>query len=158
MKYAILGPRYGVIKVLNEPNERTVEISDELAEKATTIRPAFLIDNDITNHMIEQEKGFQLKWDEENKVWNKIPITRPVPQKISARQIRLWLVNHGISMDMVDVAIDGIEDETTKQLVKVEWEYAPHVERNHAWLIPMAQVLGFTEEQIDQCFRESIKI
>jgi hypothetical protein len=81
--------------------------------------------------------------------------TPDVPQAISARQIRLWLVRHGVSLAMVDAAIDGIQDAMTREAVRVEWEYAPHVERTHAWLVPMAAALGLTEAQVDAAFREA---
>lgn len=75
-----------------------------------------------------------------------------VPESVSARQIRLWLINNGIQLTQVDSAINSIEDPITRETVKVEWEYAPYVERNHPMLVPLAQALGLTEQQIDQAF------
>jgi hypothetical protein len=75
-----------------------------------------------------------------------------VPESVSARQIRLWLINNGIQLIQVENAINSIEDPITRETVKVEWEYAPYVERNHPMLVPLAQALGLTEEQIDQAF------
>jgi len=82
----------------------------------------------------------------------------PVPQQISARQIRLWLVQHGVSLAIVETAIDAIPDATTRESVRVEWEYAPHVERTHAWLVSIAAALGLTETQVDQAFREASQL
>ena len=87
--------------------------------------------------------------------WQHAPDNSPVPPSIPARQIRLWLVRHGVSLAMVEAAIDGIPDAVTRESVRVEWEYAPHVERTHAWLVPMAQALGLTEAQVDAAFREA---
>ena len=87
--------------------------------------------------------------------WNYATDTSPVPLQISARQIRLWLVQHGVSLAAVDAAINAIPDAVTRESVRVEWEYAPHVERSHAWLVPMAAALGLTEAQVDQAFREA---
>jgi hypothetical protein len=84
-----------------------------------------------------------------------IVIPTPVPTSISARQIRLWLIQHGIQLDQIDNAIQQIQDDMVRQTVKIEWEYAPYVERSHPWLIPLAQSLGLNEEQIDQAFREA---
>jgi hypothetical protein len=42
--------------------------------------------------------------------------------------------------------------------VRVEWEYAPYVERSHSMLIPLAAALGLTEEQVDQAFIEAAGI
>ncbi len=87
--------------------------------------------------------------------WQHALDNSPVPPSISARQIRLWLVRHGVSLAAVDAAIDGIQDAMTREAVRVEWEYAPYVERTHAWLVPMAQALGLTAEQVDAAFREA---
>jgi hypothetical protein len=78
-----------------------------------------------------------------------------VPQSISARQIRLWLVRNGVSLATVEAAINAIPDAVTRESVRVEWEYAPYVERTHAWLVPMAAALGMTESQVDAAFREA---
>jgi hypothetical protein len=80
------------------------------------------------------------------------------PSRISARQIRLWLVQHSISLSQIDGAIDSIEDPITREIVKIEWEYAPYIERSHPWLVPLAQSLGLNEEQIDQAFIEASTI
>lgn len=79
----------------------------------------------------------------------------PVPASVTARQIRLWLVTHGVSLASVDAAIDSIPDAMTRDSVRVEWEYAPYVERSHALLIPLAAALGLTEGQVDAAFREA---
>ncbi len=78
-----------------------------------------------------------------------------VPESVSARQIRLWLINNGFQLIQVEQAIDSIQDLITRETVKIEWEYAPYVERNHPMLIPLAQALGLTENQVDQAFIEA---
>jgi hypothetical protein len=97
----------------------------------------------------------------ENATWDgsewKIP-TEPIPSTVSARQIRLWLVQNGFQLSQIDAAINSIEDTTTREIVKIEWEYAPYVERSHPWLVPLAQSLGLTEEQVDQAFKEASSI
>lgn len=79
----------------------------------------------------------------------------PVPQSVTARQIRLWLVRHGVQLASVDAAIDTIPDAVARDGVRVEWEYAPYVERSHPWLVPLAQALGLSEAQVDAAFREA---
>ena len=82
-----------------------------------------------------------------------------VPESVSARQIRLWLVQRGgISLAAVDAAIDAIQDQPTRDSVRVEWEYAPYVERAHPFLVPLAAALGLTEQQVDQAFIEAAGI
>lgn len=77
------------------------------------------------------------------------------PQTVSARQIRLWLVARGVSLAAVEAAIDTIPDQTQRDMVRVEWEYAPYVERSHPMLIPLAAALGLDEAAVDQAFREA---
>lgn len=84
-----------------------------------------------------------------------LPLLSAIPKNISARQIRLWLIQHNFQLSQIDDAIDSIQDTMTRETVKIEWEYAPYVERNHPWLIQLAQSLGLNEEQIDQAFREA---
>jgi hypothetical protein len=78
--------------------------------------------------------------------------------RISARQIRLWLLQNGISLQMVNDAISSIEDTFLRDSVSIEWEYAPYIERNHFMLIPLAQALGLTEQDIDRGFIEAFNI
>lgn len=78
-----------------------------------------------------------------------------MPQTISARQIRLWLVGHGYTLAQVEQAIDGIPDQQQREMVRVEWEYAPHVSRSHDMLIPLAAALGLDEAAVDQAFLEA---
>jgi hypothetical protein len=83
------------------------------------------------------------------------PPPPPVTATVSARQIRLWLIRHGISLAQVDAAIDAIPDQLQRDSVRVEWDYAPHVDRSHSMLIPLAAALGLTEQQVDQAFIEA---
>lgn len=87
------------------------------------------------------------------------PITNPsIPESVSARQVRLWLVQNAISLDMVANAINSIEDVVTKNSIAIEWEYAPYIERKHPMLVPLAQILGLTEADIDRAFIEASNI
>jgi hypothetical protein len=85
-------------------------------------------------------------------------LTPPVPESVSARQIRLWLVRHGISLAQVDAAIDAIPDQLQRDSVRVEWDYAPYVERTHPMLVPLAQALGLTQAGIDDAFIQASTI
>lgn len=94
------------------------------------------------------------QWDGEE--WVLPPV--PVPESVTARQIRLWLVSHGVSLAAVEAAIDAIPDAQQREMVRVEWEYAPYVERIHPMLVPLAAALGLSEAQVDQAFREAATI
>lgn len=86
------------------------------------------------------------------------PTPPVVPDTISARQIRLWLLQNGVSLQMVADAIATIEDSVLRDSVAIEWEYAPYIERDHPMLVPLAQALGLTESDIDRGFVEAINI
>jgi hypothetical protein len=93
----------------------------------------------------------------ENHYWNNgewVLINPPIPESISARQIRLWLINNGVQLAQVESAIDTIEDLILRETTKVEWEYAPYIERNHPMLVPLAQILGLSSSDIDRAFIE----
>lgn len=77
-----------------------------------------------------------------------------IPDTVSARQIRLWLLQNNISLQMVNDAIATIEDAVLRDSVAIEWEYAPYIERNHPMLVPLAHSLGLTESDIDRAFIE----
>ena len=80
------------------------------------------------------------------------PTTVIPPQTISARQIRLWLIDNNISLTSVEAAINSIIDEKLREKTLVEWEFAPYVERNHPLLDTLGEALGLTSEQIDAAF------
>ena len=87
-----------------------------------------------------------------------LPELPAVPVSVTARQIRLWLVRHGVSLAQVDAAIDAIPDAQVREEVRVEWDYAPYVERSHPMLVPLAAALGLNEAQVDEAFREASTI
>jgi len=75
-----------------------------------------------------------------------------IPETITARQVRLWLIDNNISLASVEAAIDTITDLKLREKTRVEWEYAPYIERNHPLIESLAQYLGLSSEQIDQGF------
>jgi hypothetical protein len=117
----------------------------------------YIPDNIPENHIIEST-SYTIDHDIKKVygIYSVSPI--PPPQTISARQIRLWLLQNGISLQMVSNAIAAIEDPITRDSVSIEWEYAPYIERNHPMLVPLAQALGLNETDIDRGFIEAINI
>jgi hypothetical protein len=81
-----------------------------------------------------------------------------VPESISPRQIRLWLVEHNISLSAVDAAIASIPDTLLREKTKIEWEFSPYVERNHPMINSLGLALNLTSEQIDQAFVEAAQL
>ncbi len=86
------------------------------------------------------------------------PESPAVPASVSARQIRLWILRQGINLAQVAAAIDAIPDVLQRDSVRVEWEYAPYVERSHPMLVPLAAALGLSEQQVDQAFAEASQL
>jgi len=78
--------------------------------------------------------------------------------RISARQVRLWLIQNNISLQSVIDAINTISDPILRDSTMVEWEYAPYIERSHPMLVPLAQSLGLSESDIDRAFVEASNI
>jgi hypothetical protein len=79
----------------------------------------------------------------------------PVPPTITARQARLWLIRHGITLAQVDAVIASIPDAITRESVRVEWEYGTDVNRNIAWLAALGPALGLDAATLDAAFREA---
>jgi hypothetical protein len=110
---------------------------------------------DVPEGWIPPEGCTAVPDDELPESWERAPDSSPVPPQVSARQIRLWLVGHGVALANVEAAIDAIDDAATRETVRVEWEYAPYVERSHPWLVPLAQSLGLDDAGVDAAFREA---
>ena len=94
----------------------------------------------------------------ENAVWGAGSWTIPepvIPDTVTARQIRLWLVLNGHALSQVEAAIDAIPDAQQREVARIEWEYAPYVERSHPMLVPVAAALGLSQADIDRAFTEA---
>ena len=90
--------------------------------------------------------------------WQYAPDTSPVPPAISARQARLWLVRHGVSLAAVDAAIASIPDTLARESCRVEWEYGTEVHRDSEWLATLGPVLGLDGAALDAAFREAARL
>ena len=131
-------------------NKNTFELK-ELSEELVSNWTKF--DNPKRNDwiLVPEKPSDEAIWN--NGSWEIPEIS--MPQTVSARQIRLWLIQHNLQLSQIESAIDNIEDPLVRETVRVEWEYAPYIERSHPWLAPLSQSLGLNEEQIDQAFREA---
>lgn len=77
----------------------------------------------------------------------------PVPDLVSMRQARLGLLNAGL-LDDVEAAIITM-DEPGRTATQIEWEYSTEVSRTSPTTAMLAGVLGLTEDQIDELFRQA---
>lgn len=85
-----------------------------------------------------------------------VPPPEPTPEDVreampplTARQLRLGLVDNGYSVAQVEAAIAAIADETEREKAQIEWEYASEYRRTHPLIGQIAAALGLTAEQID---------
>ena len=73
-----------------------------------------------------------------------------VPQRITARQARLALLEAGF-LDDVEAIIDALPANVRAQ-VRIEWDRATHVERGSQVTQMVATALGLTAAQVDDLF------
>ena len=119
-----------------------IEQRPEIPENSVLVGPTYTIDHEnkrvVGSFSVEQ-------------ITPRVP---NVPRSISARQIRMWLVKNGYSLAEIESKIDAIEDPLQRDLVRVEWEYAPYIERNHPMIGPISTSLEMTSEEVDRAFIE----
>lgn len=75
-------------------------------------------------------------------------IRRENTQSVSPRQIRLALLQMGISMSTIDSALASLSEPTKSQAI-VEWNHASYFERNWPLVSAVAAILGWTDSQLD---------
>ena len=73
-----------------------------------------------------------------------------VPQRITARQARLALLEAGL-LDDVDAIIEALPA-NVRAHVRIEWDRATHVERGSAVTQMVAAAMGLTSAQVDALF------
>ena len=73
-----------------------------------------------------------------------------VPQRVTARQARLALLNAGL-LDDVEAIIEALPANVRSQ-VRIEWDRATHVERGSQVMQMVATALGLTSAQVDALF------
>jgi hypothetical protein len=94
--------------------------------------------------------------DEGNRVGvNQLPPgPATVPATLTAVQIRLWLVAHGITLKQVADAIAALPEET-REATRIEWEYSATIHRTSSTLVAMAVAFGMDGNAIDAAFTEA---
>ncbi|MBD9651987.1 hypothetical protein IB267_26870 [Ensifer sp. ENS09] len=77
---------------------------------------------------------------------------------LTARQLRLGLVNNGFALADVDVAIEALPDGAEKEKARIEWQYAGEFNRDHPLLTTIAAQLGISAEQFETMWVEALKL
>ena len=83
------------------------------------------------------------------------PPPEPVPESVTARQARQWMIENDIMPSQVDAMIAEIEGEKERELLQNYWEYSTEYQRNHPLLIELGERLDLTHDELDQAFREA---
>ena len=68
------------------------------------------------------------------------------------RQLRIALIQAGISLSTVQNFIDSIQDPVQKEIAIAEWEYALEIRKEHPLVKAIAANLNLTEAQINAIF------
>lgn len=68
---------------------------------------------------------------------------------LTARQIRLGLLQNGVTGAQVESALAAIPDQTERETALIEWEYATQFYRTHPLIDAMAAAFSWTPEQVD---------
>ena len=82
------------------------------------------------------------------------PEPEPIPQRISMRRARLVLLDKGL-LASIQGAIDSLP-EPEKSAAQIEWDYSTEVWRTKPFVLAIAQGLGWTEQDLDNLFREAM--
>lgn len=68
---------------------------------------------------------------------------------LSARQLRLGLVDAGISPNQITAAIGSMSPGIDKNKAQIEWEYTPIFDRSHHLIDTIGSLLGLTDAELD---------
>lgn len=154
-KFFIECPKIGYLKE-GTPIENLDKASDD-TKRACGIFPIIIDNGYIPDNHYEDESKRQISLEPDgvyiHRTWILSDIA--IPNEISATGIRYLLLQYNISDNEINKTIDNISDPIIRDSVRVEWEYAPYIERSHPWLIPLAQAIGLSESEIDTAFREA---
>lgn len=104
-----------------------------------------------------------LKWIEESYVRQLTPeeIEQRLPKApdvCTPRQLRIALIQTGISLSTIQGYIDGIQDPIQKEIATAEWEYAIEVKKQHPLVQMIGSNLNLTSQQIDDIFTFAVTL
>lgn len=119
-----------------------------LADHALTVGVPAPIEDPLIEHLARQKDTFQVVDDD---------APPGTPPRMSARQLRHWLLAHGITGQRVDEEIEALP-EPLRSEAEIEWEYATVFERSHPLIDRLGPKLGFSAEEIDEAFVEAPKL
>lgn len=133
-------------------------LPDFLVELEIEKRPNPIYDN--STQTLEYRSFVDLpnfKWIEESYVRDltqqEIDQRQPqLPDICTPRQLRIALIQNGISLSLIEAQIDGISDPAQKEIARAEWEYALEIKKQHPLVSMIASSLNLTQKQVDDIF------
>ena len=107
---------------------------------------------DDADTQIDGVLGVYVQADWETMREDEMRARNPVPQQVSMRQARLALLGAGL-LDDVEAVISA-----AGRAAQLEWEYAAVVDRSNTAVAIVQQQQGMADAQIDDLFREAVKL
>ena len=80
-----------------------------------------------------------------------------VPESISQMKLRKQLILSGISISSIDALIQQLP-QPNRDLIFTMWEYAVVFDRTNTELNAMAEMLGISQQQLDEIFINANKL
>lgn len=80
------------------------------------------------------------------------------PDTCTPRQLRIALIQTGISPSTIDTQIDAIADPVQKEIARAEWEYALEIKKEHPLVGMMAATLNLTQQQVNDIFTLAVTL
>ena len=83
-----------------------------------------------------------------------VPVVVAVPEVVTMRQARLALLGAGL-LDQVNTAVANMPG-AEGDAARIEWEYAQEVRRDSPLVAALSEILGLTDEALDNLYRTAV--
>jgi len=156
--YAILGPRSGIMGVIetDKPRDGLSELTSEQLAAYEALKEGarlFLINGTVTTLEEFAGEGNRAHFDQETKTWEVVSRPpAPVPKVLANWRVKAVLDAQGLTATVND-AIDALPEGLEKIVVSRAWYGNGDVFRHSPTVVSLAQALSLTEEQVDEMFR-----
>ena len=149
MKYAITGPQGRIRRVLDEATDETTPITNAnaaLVESGVGKDPKvfYAIYND---RFMEVDEMRNLRLEERL-------ATLPPPTSLANWRVKAILEITG-HLASVESALDSMPDSNEKKIIVNAWRGNGEVYRNSPTVTTLAQLLGLSDEDVDDLFRQA---
>jgi len=134
---------------------RAALIKDGIVENIIIAQEAFTLDGYVVVPIGRQRVVVGSSYDGRS-FTPPAPTPRPVPQSITARQIRLGLLSLGW-LDNLEAAIASLAP-AQRRLIKIEWDFTTDIARDGSLVAAIKSALNITENQIDTLFRTAANL